>query len=90
MQDQPVMGMLLIVSWNVVFDRAFDRVHVFAHRYSGTVTDTKDMRVNRLRGDAPPHIQNHICGLAPDPPAAIEAPRGNSEQHRRIPQPECG
>lgn len=62
-----MMGVLLVICGDVVFDRTFDRVHVFSDRDPGAISDTKDVCINRLRGHTPPHIQNHIGRLAPDP-----------------------
>ena len=60
------MGMMLKFSWNIVFDRAFDRIHVFSNGDAGAVSDPENMRINRLRGHAEPHVQNDIRGLAPN------------------------
>lgn len=61
------MGVALIGRGNVVFDGAFDHVHVLARCDPGAVADAKNMGINRLCGHPPPHVQNHIRGLAPNP-----------------------
>ncbi len=48
MQDQPVMGVMLKIRWNIVLDGAFDRVHVLARADAGAVADAEDMGVHRL------------------------------------------
>ncbi len=59
------MGMMLKVRWNVVFNGALDRVHVFAGANAGAVADAEDMGVDSLSRHAPPHVQHHIGGFAP-------------------------
>jgi len=58
------MRMMLKIGGNIVFDRAFDGVYIFAHSNAGPVAYAKNMGVDRLCRLAPPHVQHHICGFA--------------------------
>ena len=61
-----MMCMLLKIRRNIVFNRAFHRINVFARRNARAIANPKDMGVDGLGGLMPPHVQNHIGGLAPD------------------------
>ena len=61
-----MMRVQLEIRRNVVFDGAFDCVHILARGDAGAIADAEDVCVNRLRGLPPPHVQNHVGGLSPD------------------------
>lgn len=71
-QNHPVVRVKLKISGNVVFDRAFDRVHVFARRDAAAVAKAEDMCVHGLRGLGPPHVQHDIRRLAPHTRKALQ------------------
>ena len=56
----------LEICGNVVFNGAFNRVHVFARCDAAAIAKAIDMRVHGLRGLGPPHVQHDIGRFAPD------------------------
>ena len=58
------MRVKLELGRNIVFDGAFDRIHVFARGDAGAVSDAEDVRVDGLSRLLPPHVQHNIGGLA--------------------------
>ena len=67
------MRVLGKIDRDMIFDRALDRDHILAHREAGAVADAKDMRINRLRRIAKPHIQHDIRRLAPHSRQALQS-----------------
>ena len=49
----------------MIFYRALDGHHIFAHCKAGAIANAKDMRINSLRRITKPHIQNHIRRFTP-------------------------
>ncbi len=60
-----MVGVVLEFSGDVVFDRAFDRIDVFASGDAGAIADAEDMSVDGLGGLLEPHVQYHIRRFAP-------------------------
>lgn len=67
-----MMRVQLEIDRDIVLDRPFNSVHILAGADARPVADAKDMRVHRLCRVAPPHVQNHIGGLAPHTGQAFE------------------
>jgi hypothetical protein len=61
---------------HVVLDRALDLNDVAAGGDAGAVADAEDVGVDRLRGLAEPHVEDHVRGLAPHPRQRLERRAG--------------
>ena len=60
-----MMRMVLKINRNVIFYGALNRYDVFPRTNARAIADAEYMRINGLGWVSPPHIQNHIGGLAP-------------------------
>ena len=75
-QDQPVVGMKLEIGRHIVLNGAFNVIDGFAGADAGPVADAKDMGVDGLGRLAPPHVQNHIGGLAANTGQGLQSGAG--------------
>ena len=73
------MRVQLKFRWHVVFDRAFDVVDGFARCDPGAIAQPKDMRVDRLSGLFPPHIQNDIRGFPTNARQSLQGGAGRRD-----------
>ncbi len=61
-----MVSVLLEFGGDAIFDRTLNLIDVFAGGEAAAVAQPEDMRIHRLRRDAPPHVQDDIGRLAPD------------------------
>lgn len=62
-----MVGVLLKLGRDVVFDGPLDRIDIGAGGNTGAVSDAEDMGINRLRWNTEQAVQHHIRGLTPNP-----------------------
>ncbi len=58
-----MVSVVLKFCGDVIFDGAFNSIHVFAGRNSGAVAHTKNMRIDGLSRVMPPHVQDNVGGF---------------------------
>src|SRR5450759_704824 len=66
-QDQPMMGMALIVRRDDLLEPLFDLERRLAGRQAGAIADAKNVGIDRDGRLAEGDIEHDIGGLAPDP-----------------------
>ena len=67
-----MMGVQLKICGHIIFNRPFNLIDGFARRNASAVSHSKNMRVHRLCGLLPPHIQHDICSFASNPRQALQ------------------
>ena len=61
------MGVQLVWGGDMILNRALNRIDRFANGNARSIAHAENMRIHRLRGLPPPHVQDHIRGFAPYP-----------------------
>ena len=82
-QDQPVMGVKLVLVRHDGFETVLDLARDFAGREAGAISDPEDMRVDRDRGLRRTRHSSRHSRSCVRRRAAPEAPRGRAAPRRR-------
>ncbi len=75
-----MMGVQLEFGGDVVLDGTLHHLDVFSGRNQRAVADTVDMRVDGLRGHPPPHVEDHVGGLAAHPRQRLQRGAGRGDR----------